>query len=103
MFGKFGDMLGKLAEVKQKVEEIKTKLESTQIQVSGANGDIKMSINGNRKIQKLEIATALQSASKEELEEQLLVTFNKAVAEADKISAEEMKKVAGGIIPPGLL
>ncbi|HXD92023.1 MAG TPA: YbaB/EbfC family nucleoid-associated protein, partial [Bacteroidia bacterium] len=97
------DMLGKLAEVKQKIEEIKAKLETTNIDVTGASGDIKITINGNRKIQKLEIAAALQSASKQELEEQLLVTFNKAVAEADKVSADEMKKVAGGLIPPGLL
>ena len=103
MFGKFGDMLGKLAEVKQKIEEIKAKLETTNIDVTGASGDIKITINGNRKIQKLEIATALQSASKQELEEQLLATFNKAIAEADKVSADEMKKVAGGLIPPGLL
>ena len=103
MFGKFGDMLGKLAEVKQKIEEIKAKLETTNIDVPGASGDIKITINGNRKIQKLEIAAALQSASKQELEEQLLTTFNKAVAEADKVSADEMKKVAGGLIPPGLL
>jgi DNA-binding YbaB/EbfC family protein len=103
MFGKFGDMLGKLAEVKQKVEEIKAKLETTTLNVTGASGDIKITINGNRKIQKLEIAPSLQSASKEELQQQLLETFNKAVSEADKLSADEMKKVAGGIIPPGLL
>ena len=103
MFGKFGDMLGKIAEVKQKIEEIKVKLETTILNVTGASGDIKITINGNKKIQKLEIAPSLQSASKEELEEQLTVTINKAIEEAEKASAEEMKKVAGGIIPPGLL
>ncbi len=102
MFGKFGDMLGKLAEVKQKIEEIKAKMETTNLDVTGASGDIKITINGNRKIQKLEISQALQSASKEELQQQLLETFNKAVAEADKLSGDEMKKVAGGMIPPGL-
>ncbi len=102
MFGKFGDMLGKLAEVKQKIEEIKARLETTNLDVTGASGDIKITINGNRKIQKLEISQALQSASKEELQQQLLETFNKAVAEADKLSGDEMKKVAGGMIPPGL-
>jgi DNA-binding YbaB/EbfC family protein len=102
MFGKFGDMLGKLAEVKQKIEEIKARLETTNLDVTGASGDIKITINGNRKIQRLEIASSLQSASKEELQQQLLETFNKAVAEADKVSADEMKKVAGGMIPPGL-
>jgi DNA-binding protein YbaB len=103
MFGKFGDMLGKLQEVKQKVEEIKSKLDATSMDVDGAGGAIKITINGNRKIQRLEIAPALQSAPKAELEEQLLLTINKAIAEADRRSAEEMKQVAGGLIPPGLL
>lgn len=102
MFGKLGDMLGKLQEVKKKVEEIKAQLETMTTDVSGANGDIKITINGNRKLQKLEIAQSLQSASKAELEKELLETVNKAVAAADKLSEEEMKKVAGGFLPPGL-
>ena len=103
MFGKIGDMLGKLQEIKQKMAEIKAKLETTFIDVNGASGDIKLTINGNRKIQKLYISPALQSASKEELEKELILTFNKAVDEAEKISEAEMKKVAGGMLPPGIL
>lgn len=103
MFGKMGDMLGKLQEIKQKMKEIKAKLETTYIDITGASGDLKMTVNGNRKIKKLSISPNLQSASKEELEEQLLITFNKAVEEADKMSDAEMKKVAGGFLPPGIL
>ena len=103
MFGKIGDMLGKLQEIKQKIKEIKDRLETTFIDVTGASGDIKLTINGNRKIQKLHISPALQSASKEELERELMNTFNKAVEEAEKLNEAEMKKVAGGILPPGIL
>ena len=103
MFGKLGDMMGKLQEVKQKIEEIKAGLETKTINVSGAGGDIKMTMNGNKKVQNLEIADALQHGTKEELQKQLLLTFNNAVAESDKLSAEEMKKVAGGLLPSGLL
>ena len=103
MFGKLGGMMCKLQEVKKKVEEIRAKLETEKIDVTGASGDIKITINGNRKIQKLEITPALQSASKEELQEQLLLTINKAIEAADKRSADEMKTVVGGLIPPGLL
>ncbi len=103
MFGKLGDMMGKLAEVKQKIEEIKIGLEAKTIHVSGAGGDIKITMNGNKKLLSLEIADALQHGAKEELQKQLLLTFNNAVTEADKVSADEMKKVAGGMIPPGLI
>ncbi len=102
MFGKLGDMLGKLQEIKQKIAEIKAQMDTTLIDVSVASGDIKITINGNRKIQKLSIDPALQHGSKEELERLLTETFNKAVEEADKLTEGEMKKVAGGMLPPGL-
>ena len=102
MFGKFGDMLGKLQEIKQKIAEIKAKMETTLVDVEGASGDIKITINGNRKIKKLHIEPALQHGSKEELEKQLTDTLNKAIEEADKLNEGEMKKVAGGMLPPGI-
>ena len=102
MFGKFGDMLGKLQEIKQKIAEIKAKMETTLTDVEGASGDIKITINGNRKIKKLHIEPALQHGNKEELEKQLTDTLNKAIEEADKLNELEMKKVAGGMLPPGI-
>ena len=99
MLGKFGDMMGKLQEMKQKADEIKIKLDSTIIQVEGAGGDIKISITGNREIRSLTIAPALQHGDKEELEEQLLVTLNKAILKANETNENEMKEVASGMLP----
>lgn len=103
MFGKIGDMLGKLQELKQKMAEIKAKMDATFIDVEGASGDIKITINGNRKIQKLQIEAALQHGDKAELEKQLTEALNKAIEEADKLNEGEMKNVAGGMLPPGLM
>jgi DNA-binding protein YbaB len=99
MFGKLGDMMGKLQEMKQKAEEVRVKLDAMRADVSGAGGDIKIGITGNRKIVHLSIAPALQHADAQELEEQLLVTLNKAIDAADKLNEEEMKKIAGGLLP----
>ena len=101
--GKLGETLGKLGEIKQKIEETKLALDAQTFAATGAGGDIKLTMNGNRKLISIEIAAALQHGDKTELEKQLLETFNKAVAEADKITMDEMKKAAGGIIPPGLI
>lgn len=99
MFGKLGDMMGKLQEMKQAAEETKLKLAATRINIEGAGGDIKLVITGDRKIMDLQIAPGLQHGSKEELEEQLTVTLNRAIAAADKVNEEEMKKAAGGLLP----
>ena len=99
MLGKFGDMMGKLKEMKQKADEIKIKLDSTVVTVEGAGGDIKIAITGNREIKSLTIASGLQHGNKEELEEQLLVTLNKALFKANEINENEMKQVASGMLP----
>lgn len=99
MLGKFGDMMGKLQEMKQKADEIKLKLDDTIIKIDGAGGDIKIEITGNKKIKSLVIAAGLQHGDKEELEEQLTVTLNKAIEAADKLNEQEMKKAAGGMLP----
>jgi DNA-binding YbaB/EbfC family protein len=99
MFGKLGDMMGKLQEMKQKAEEIKLKLDSTIINVEGAGGDIKIAITGNRELKFITIAPGLQHGDKEELEEQLLVTLNKALFKANETNENEMKSVASGMLP----
>jgi DNA-binding YbaB/EbfC family protein len=103
MFGKIGDMLGKLQEMKQKADEIKARLETMTTEVTGASGDIKVRINGNRKVQQLSIAPSLLHGNNTELEKQLITTLNDAIAQADKMTETEMKKLAGGLLPPGLL
>lgn len=99
MFGKLGDMMGKLQEMKARAEEIKNKLDGVLLKVSGAGGDIKIEITGNRKIRAIEIADALQHGDRQQLQEQLLVTINRAISEADKVNEEEMKKAASGMLP----
>ena len=99
MFGKMGDMMGKLQEMKQRADEAKATLDAAVIKTEGAGGDIKIEINGNRRLKSLYIAPALQHSGKEELEEQLLVTLNKAIEAADRMNEAEMKKAAGGLLP----
>jgi nucleoid-associated protein EbfC len=99
MLGKFGDMMGKLQEAKKIAGEIKNKLENTLLTAEAAGGDIQIEITGTRKITRVTIAPALQHGDKPLLEEQLKKAINLAIEKADKINEEEMKKVAGGLLP----
>jgi DNA-binding protein YbaB len=91
-------MMGKLQEMKQKADDIKVKLDGIINNVEGAGGDIKIAITGNREIKSLTIAPALQHGDKEELEDQLVVTLNKALFKANETNENEMKQVAGGML-----
>lgn len=99
MFGKLGDMMGKLQEMKAKTDEVNEKLKHTNFSVEGAGGDIKITINGLREIKEIKIADALQHGNNEELTEQLVVTLNKAINKAQTTNEDEMKKVAGAMMP----
>lgn len=92
-------MMGKLQEMKQKADEIKSRLDDLVLTTEGAGGDIKIEISGNRRIRSVSIASALQHGDKQELEEQLVVTLNKAIEAAGKINEEEMKQAASGMLP----
>ena len=91
--------MGKLQEMKQKAEEMKLQLDQTNIKSESAGGDIKIEINGNRRIKSIVLAPALQHGDKEQLEELLVVALNKAIETANKINEEEMKKAASGMLP----
>jgi nucleoid-associated protein EbfC len=99
MLGKFGDMMGKLKEAKKIADEVKEKLEQTNLTVDAAGGDIRITISGTRKVSSISVAPSLQHGDTKELESQLLKAMNQAIEKADKVNEEEMKRVAGGIMP----
>ncbi|MGZ3900028.1 MAG: YbaB/EbfC family nucleoid-associated protein [Bacteroidia bacterium] len=99
MLGKFGDMMGKLQEAKKIAAEIKERLDNTLLQAEAASGDIKIEITGNRNIISVYIAPGLQHGDQKQLQEQLKIAMNLAIQKADKVHEEEMKKVAGGLMP----
>lgn len=99
MFGKLGDIMGKLQEMKQRADEIKLKLDSVILKIESAGGDIKIEISGNRLVKSVVVASALQHGNQQELQEQLVVAINKAIAAADKVNEEEMKTAASGMLP----
>ena len=99
----FGNMMEKLQMMKMKMEEVKENLESKIITEEAAGGDIRISINGNKKVKSVYIASSLQFGDKEELEEQLCVALNRAIEKAEQAYEHEMKQVAGGMLPPGMI
>ncbi|MFN6037679.1 MAG: YbaB/EbfC family nucleoid-associated protein [Bacteroidota bacterium] len=99
----FGNMMEQLQMMKMKMEEIKNNLETKLITAEAAGGDIQVTINGNKKFKSIQISSALQSGDKEELEEQLCVALNRAIEKAEQVYENEMKAVAGGMLPPGMI
>ena len=99
------DMMGKLGQIKKSMDEIKQRLDSISVAGEAAEGQIKVTMTANKKVNGIHIAERyLDPVRKEELEELLEIAFNRASEMAQNVSETEMKAATQGLLPniPGL-
>lgn len=103
MFGDMMGMMGKLKETQQKVEATKKRLDTVYIDEKSKDGGIEISITANREIKKINISDNLLQ-DKEQLEDFLIVTINKAIQNATSVNEAELAAVAKEGMPniPGM-
>ena len=96
-------MMAKLQEAKKKVEETKKRLDSVLIDESSNDKKLKITLTANREIKSLDIDDELLN-DKEELEDYLILTLNKAIKKATDINEAELAAAAKDGMPniPGL-
>ena len=96
-------MMGKLKETQQKVEATKKRLDTVLIDESNNDGSVKITITANRTVKAIEIDDQLLE-DKEQLEDYLVLTLNKAIEKATSINESELAAVAKEGMPniPGL-
>ena len=93
-------MFGKLAEAQQKAEEIKNRLELISVEGIAGDGTVKVIVTGKKHIKQIQIDDSwMQVAKKEELEDLLLVAIERAMQQAENVSASEMKSLMGSMMP----
>lgn len=97
------DMMGKLQDTQKKIENTKKRLDTVLIDEVSADNAIKVTVTANRLVKSVEISEDLLS-DKEQLEDFLILTLNKALARAEKIHEQELASVAKEGMPniPGL-
>lgn len=96
-------MMGKLKEAQQKVEETKKRLDTVLIDESSPEELVKVTVTANRDIKKIEVDDALLD-DKEQLEDYLILTLNKAIQKATAINEKELAAAAKDGMPniPGM-
>lgn len=103
MMGDMMGMMGKLKEAQQKAEDTKKRLETVYIDEKSSDNLLKTSVSVAGKIKTIEIDDELLE-DKEQLEDYLILTLNKALERAKKNYEDEMAAVAKEGMPdiPGL-
>ena len=96
-------MMNKLKEAQKEVEVTKARLNSVLVDETSADKKIKVTLTANREIKAISIDESLLS-DKEELEDFLIITLNKAIEKASKINESEMAVAAKKGMPniPGM-
>jgi len=96
-------MMGKLRETQQKIEDTKKRLDTVLIDEQSNDNLLKVTLTANTKIKSISIDDSLLE-DKEQLEDYLILTLNKAIEKAAKINQAELDAVAKMDMPmiPGM-
>ena len=103
MFGDMMGMMGKLKETQQKVEATKKRLDTVNLEEKTSDNLLSVTITANREVKKIAIDDSLLN-DKEQLEDYLILTLNKAIQHATTINERELAAVAKEGMPniPGM-
>lgn len=103
MFGDMMGMMAKLQEAKKKVEETKKRLDTVLVDQESNDKKLKITLTANRTIKSITIDDELLE-DKEQLEDYLILTLNKAIQKASAINEAELAAAAKDGMPniPGL-
>ncbi|MBU2946759.1 YbaB/EbfC family nucleoid-associated protein [Zobellia uliginosa] len=103
MFGDMMGMMGKLKETQQKVEATKKRLDTVTLEECSSEDLVKVIITANREVKQIQINDSLLE-DKEQLEDFLIMTMNKAITKATQVNETELAAVAKEGMPniPGM-
>ncbi|HUV56638.1 MAG TPA: YbaB/EbfC family nucleoid-associated protein, partial [Dehalococcoidales bacterium] len=74
------------------------------VEASSGKGAVKVTINGQQKIQSIKISPEVIDRDKaEKLEELVLKAVTEAITKSQKLAAKQLKGLTGGLKIPGLM
>jgi DNA-binding protein YbaB len=96
-------MMGKLKATQDRIEATKKRLDSVLIDEQSTDGLLKVTLTANRSIKSISISDSLLT-DKEQLEDYLVITLNKAIEKASRVNQAELDAVAKVDMPmiPGM-
>lgn len=98
-------MMGKMKEVQAKMKQAQDNLQHITVTAESGAGLVKATVNGQRKLLKIEIDDSILNTNDRDMVNDLVVAaVNNAMLTAGERAQEELKKSTEGLLPniPGL-
>ena len=96
-------MLNQARELKSKLDKAQKELSNTIVEAESGKGAVKVTINGQQKIQSIKISPKVIDPDKAEyLEGLVLKAVSEAIAKSQKLAAKQLGGLTGGLKIPGL-
>ncbi len=102
-FGDMGNLLRQAQEMHRQMENAREELRKTQLEGSAGGGAVRVAVNGEGQVLKIEISKeALESRDKALLEDLVLAAVRDGLSRASTLREERLSKISGGLSLPGL-
>ena len=102
--GDMMSMLGKARELQEKMEQLQKEVAALEVEGHAGGGLVTVTMTGKSEMKRLHIDPSLIKVDEAEILEDLIVAAaNDARTKAEKVLAERMQELTGGLsLPPGM-
>ncbi len=98
----FNDLISQAKKMQEKIKETQEVLKKIEVEGVSGGDAVKVIMNGDGELKKINISENLYNESKEILEDLIVAAHNDAKSKLKRKTSEEISKVTGGIdLPPG--
>ena len=101
MMNDFSKILNKAKELETKMKESQEKIKNIQVQGSSGANSVKVTLNGDGEMIKLEISSETIMEEKSIIEDLIVAAHNNAKDQLKTKTSEEISKATGGFGIPG--
>lgn len=97
------DIMKQAQALQSKMADLQTELEAVEVEGTSGGGMVRVTMSGKGHIKSVSIAPDLMKADEREILEDLIVAASAdAKAKSERMAAEKMKSLTGGLpLPPG--